>query len=177
MVGRSLRGLRKEAERRLRDLDLTLRYTEEAFLEILGAHRGRPIVVHQVVLPEELFGFVEPRPHDDHIFVNMRHSARIQQRTIYHEAGHLLCGHIPPPAGGATAREDAHTSVITNLSPQFVRRVLERRSFSTIQEQEAEVQAAVIRQRADGPQAEHYFSRSEWLTLVQGTETSGEHGG
>jgi len=177
MAGRSLKELRRDAERRLRDLNLTAQYTEETFLAILAAHRGRSIVVHRVVLPEELFGFVEPRLHDDHIFVNARHSARIQQRTIYHEASHLLCGHILAPTCAAAAGENAQLSVITNLSPRFARRVLERRIFSTVQEQEAEVQAAIIRQRADGPQAERYFSRSEWLAMVQGGEKGGEHGG
>ncbi len=176
MAGKSLKELRRDAESRLRDLNLTPRYTAEAFMEILAAHCGRPIVVHREVMPEELFGFVEPRLHDDHIFVNTRHSARIQQRTLYHEASHLLCGHISAPTHTAMAGEDIDISVITNLSPRFARRVLERRIFSTVQEQEAEVQAAIIRQRADGPQAERYFSRSEWLAMVQGGEKGGEHG-
>jgi len=88
----------------------------------------------------------------------------------------LLCEHISAPTYTAMAGEDPGVPVIKNLSPSFVRRVLKRRIFSTVQEQEAEVQAAIIRQRADGPQAERYFSRSEWLTMVQGSEQGGEHG-
>ena len=65
-----------------------------------------------------------------------------QQNIILHEIGHMLCDHVGPGvvAGGAP--------LFPQLDPAMVERVLARGRYSTPQEEEAELMAAVIRETA-----------------------------
>jgi hypothetical protein len=67
-----------------------------------------------------------------------------QDHIVLHEICHLLCGHAGDDALGT---EHARL-LFPNLDPAMVGRVLGRTSYSTEEEQEAELLASMIQQAA-----------------------------
>jgi hypothetical protein len=82
----------------------------------------------------------------DHIFHAPGASALHQQNIILHEIGHMLAEHTM--AGSDLA------ALLTNLDPAVVQRVLARTRYSTPQEEEAEMIAALILAEAGWTPAE-----------------------
>ncbi|MFE2753099.1 hypothetical protein ACFXGA_13995 [Actinosynnema sp. NPDC059335] len=74
----------------------------------------------------------------DHVFFTRGASALHQQNIVLHELGHMLCDH----------GTDALSPLLGDLDPAVVRRVLMRTRYSTLQEAEAELAAALILEEA-----------------------------
>ena len=116
----------------------------------LAESRGRPLYLHRI----------DPQPGTgapcgmwlstagaDHIFYVAGSSRLHQQNIILHEIGHMLWDHT---LGGRT---DAVATLLPDLDPAMVARTLLRTSYSAPQEQEAEMMAAIILERAGWPSA------------------------
>ncbi|MEU5208872.1 hypothetical protein [Streptomyces sp. NPDC020742] len=81
---------------------------------------------------------------DDHIFFEARTSPLHQEHIVLHEIGHLLFDHQMLADGN----HGGIGTVLTDLSPRLVQRLLARTNYSTRQEQEAEMLASLIRTHA-----------------------------
>ncbi|MEU5087753.1 hypothetical protein [Streptomyces sp. NPDC021356] len=76
----------------------------------------------------------------DHIFFETHTTPLHQEHIILHEIAHLLFDH-----GSQASLAVDLTHLFTDLSPATVRRLLGRTSYTTVQEQEAEMLASLIR--------------------------------
>ncbi|MET7904800.1 hypothetical protein ABZS86_26400 [Streptomyces sp. NPDC005355] len=81
---------------------------------------------------------------DDHILFEPQTTRLHQEHIILHEIGHLLFNHYSLRAG----RIPNLTGLFSDLDPRTVRRLLARTSYTTVQEQEAEMLASLIRTAA-----------------------------
>ena len=78
----------------------------------------------------------------DHVWFQPGTSPLHQAHIILHEFAHLICGH------GLIDDDDALRRLFPDLDPALVKGLLGRGSFSTEQEQEAELLADMIMQEA-----------------------------
>ncbi|MFV2117041.1 hypothetical protein ACE14D_00715 [Streptomyces sp. Act-28] len=80
----------------------------------------------------------------DYIFYEENTSKLHSEHIILHELSHMLSGHsfTDPDVSAVASR------LMPNLNPKIVRQVLGRVSYSTEQEQEAELLASLIREQA-----------------------------
>ncbi|MEV5598087.1 hypothetical protein [Streptomyces sp. NPDC052496] len=81
---------------------------------------------------------------DDHIFFEARTAPLHQEHIVLHEIGHLLFDHQM----AADGRHGGLGTVLADLSPRLIQRLLARTNYSTRQEQEAEMLASLIRTHA-----------------------------
>lgn len=140
--------LRRRCRRRLADLPIPEPFSLTRFQAKVSEFRDRPLYLHQL------------RPHTatgtpcgmwlatetaDHIFHVPGSSELHQQNIILHEIGHMLWDH------SFEGNTDTITALLPDLNPAMVARTLLRTSYSAPQEQEAEMMAAVILERAGWP--------------------------
>jgi len=145
---------RKELWRRCRGLAdgvaLPEPFDAEAFTAALAAERGRPIELMQVSVPSSgPCGLLMSTERADYILYPTNTTALHRRHILLHEVGHLLCGHTGSDAGtdGIALDAAASKALMPNLSPELVRRVLGRTSYSAVEEQEAELLASLLAQR------------------------------
>ncbi|WP_410659755.1 hypothetical protein [Amycolatopsis sp. lyj-112] len=145
---------RKELWRRCRSLadgvTLPEPFDADAFIAELAAERGRPIELMQVSVPSNgPCGLLMSTERADYILYPTNTTALHRRHILLHEVGHLLCGHVGSDAGADGIALDAAASkaLMPNLSPELVRRVLGRTSYSAVEEQEAELLASLLAQR------------------------------
>ncbi len=143
-----LRLLRERCRARLRELDVPEPFDVGAFCDAQAARRHRPLLIH--ALPE-LPGSGGPcgawiaTGAADHVFVEQGTSPLHREHIILHELAHMLCGHAAAlPFAIDTQR------LLPSLNPTVVQRVLARTSYTTSQEQEAEVLASMILEQGRG---------------------------
>lgn len=125
-------------------------FDAEAFTAALAAERGRPIELMQVSVPSSgPCGLLMSTDRADYILYPTNTTALHRRHILLHEVGHLLCGHVGSDAGSDGIALDAAASkaLMPNLSPELVRRVLGRTSYSAVEEQEAELLASLLAQR------------------------------
>ena len=138
------RRLRQRCEAKLQELDLSVPFTIEAFCEALGARLGRQIVLRPVDTRTGPCGLWVATDTTDYLFYE-RATTRLHQLLIVgHEAGHIVMGHH--------AAEVMHDELarLLGLNVELVRHVVGRQSYSTADEQEAEVFGRLIVERAGG---------------------------
>jgi IrrE N-terminal-like domain len=86
----------------------------------------------------------------DIIFYEQNTTPPHQEHIILHELSHVLCNHYP-----AQLSTTEHMRILLpDLDPAMVQRILGRTTYLAVEEQEAELMATLIRQRAqraDGP--------------------------
>ncbi|MGW6929425.1 hypothetical protein ACWGE0_05110 [Lentzea sp. NPDC054927] len=141
----SWRSLRRRSRDRLAGFEVPKPFSIEALCTQVSASRGRDLHLHPLAhtgaadLP---CGMWVSTAKADHIFHARGASALHQQNIILHEIGHMLCDHT-------LANDDnGLTALLGDLDPAMVRRVLMRTRYSTPEEQEAEMVAALIREQA-----------------------------
>lgn len=113
--------------------------------------RGRPLHLHQVAPNPGAgapCGMWLATAEADHIFYVPGSSELHRQNIILHEIGHMLWEH---ELAGNT---NAVAALLPDLDPAMVARALLRTSYSTPQEQEAEMMAAVVLERSGWSTAE-----------------------
>ena len=143
-----LRTLRKRCEARLRQLDLPNPFDVQSFCERLAARRGRPILLYPARSESGPYGLWVAGPSLDVVFYEEETSALHQDHIILHELCHILCGHQPVPLSDA----ELARLLCPHLDPATVQQVLNRASYSTDEEREAELLASLIlRQTVGGP--------------------------
>jgi hypothetical protein len=140
--------LRKRCRRRLADLPIPEPFSLTQFQAQVSEFRGRPMYLHQV-RPQTAAGtpcgMWLATASADHVFHVPGSSELHRQNIILHEIGHMLWEHSFD--GGA----DVIAALLPDLNPAMVARTLLRTSYSAPQEQEAEMMAAVILERAGWP--------------------------
>ncbi|MGW5053590.1 hypothetical protein [Actinokineospora sp. NPDC004072] len=139
----------RRAYRRCRELvaDLPLPdpFRVPDLVAAIAARRGRPIDIG--TLPggasAQTCGVWFQLVDRDVILVEENTSAFHRDHIILHELGHLLCDHRGGDAFGDLTR------LLPDLSPDLVRRMLNRTAYTNDEEQEAELVASLIRIAAE----------------------------
>jgi len=135
------KGLRRQCEARVRDLDIPSPFQVRELCGRLAARRGRALTLRPLDLRADgPCGLLVATTTADYIFYEARTSAPHQEHIILHEVGHLLCEHHTAPVLGDAATE----LLLPNLDPAMVRAVLGRTHYSAVEEQEAELIATII---------------------------------
>ncbi|MEU2729123.1 regulator component [Streptomyces griseoviridis] len=106
--------------------------------------RGRPLVLKE--LPEQAAitgacGLWLGSDDADYVFYEARTAPLHREHIILHEIGHILCDHhrgITDPGDELTGR------LLSGLQPHLVKRLMARTSYTTAEEQEAEMIASLI---------------------------------
>lgn len=158
MAGAAWRRPRRALWKRAREVadtvDLPEPFDAEAFVASLAAGRGRPIELMPVSAPEGApCGLLMSTERADYILYPTTTTALHRQHILLHEVGHLLCGHTGADAGAdGVAIDAAGRQLMPNLSPELVRRVLGRTTYSEVEEREAELVATLLAQRVVRPE-------------------------
>ncbi len=135
----------ERCQARLQGLEIPRPWSIEAFRRSVSRHRGRPLHLHPLpgpTGPEGLCGLCVATEGADHVWFQPGTSPLHQDHIILHEFAHLICGHQVIDDDVALRR------LFPDLDPDLVRGVLGRGSFSSEQEQEAEILADMIMQEA-----------------------------
>lgn len=141
-----LKQLRRRCEARLRELDLPIPFDVRAFCDALARRRGRPILLRPVASGTDCYGLWVATPAEDIVFYEQETSPLHRDHIILHELCHLLAGHRPAPASTA----EIARLLLPDLRPELVHCLLQRSSYSSDDEREAELLASLILERSVG---------------------------
>ncbi|MEU7046351.1 toxin [Streptomyces varsoviensis] len=145
------KALRRASEAHLARLDLPDGCTIATLTEKLSRDRGRPIQLMSVALgAQSPCGMWLAMDDMDLIVVEANVSALHRDHIVAHELAHMLCCHSDAAGADATGIE----SFVPHLDPQRVRDVLGRTSYTTEEEQAAEMVASLILERVTRPPVE-----------------------
>lgn len=136
--------LQRRSQSILDQLDLPQPFSVEALCAHLSRKRRRPIHLHALqpqVISKSVCGLWLATDTDDHIFYEQQTTKLHQEHIILHEIAHLLFDHY---SLDTRSTEDL-TGLFADLSPRTIQRLLARTSYPTVQEQEAEMLASLIR--------------------------------
>ncbi|MEU3026942.1 regulator component [Streptomyces incarnatus] len=138
----------------LRDLGMHGSLSLDAILVRVEELRGRPLVLKE--LPEQAAiagacGLWLGTDDADYVFYEARTAPLHREHIILHEIGHVLCDHHR----GTTAHGDELAGqLLSGLQPHLVKRLMARTSYTTTEEQEAEMIASLMQSAGKtGPMA------------------------
>lgn len=117
----------------------------EQLIERLAEHRGRPIELRPFrhgEVPEGICGLWVDRADRD--VIGYPTDARHRSHIVFHEVGHMLCGH----RGRAAVGDRQLTAFMPDLDPAMIRAVLGRSVYTDTEEREAELIASLIMDRS-----------------------------
>jgi hypothetical protein len=80
----------------------------------------------------------------DMIFYEEHTTPPHQEHIVLHELSHVLCNHYPAQLSAG----EHMRMLMPDLDPQMVQRILGRTTYLAVEEQEAELLASLIQQRA-----------------------------
>jgi hypothetical protein len=143
------RAVHARCEAAVRGLAIPAPFDASTFCAALAVRRSRPIELLPLSLRgltdrEVLYGVVIDKPSCDIIVYERDTSQLHQQQIILHEASHLILEHhlsLPPSEGSPRLPP-------TILGDGTIRHLLWRRSHTDAAEQEAEILASLILERA-----------------------------
>ncbi|MEV4179709.1 hypothetical protein [Nonomuraea sp. NPDC049709] len=138
------RRLRRSLESKVDALPLPRPFSTQALCELVAAERRRPIRLMPMARGVEVCGMWVALDETDLIFYEQTTTSHHQQHIILHELSHLLCNHYHSGA----PEPDQWRYLLPDLDQGMVRRVLGRTAYTEIEEQEAELLASLIQQRA-----------------------------
>jgi hypothetical protein len=134
------RDVRRRCERLLADLNVPVPLDMAALRAEVSRTTGRPIEVRRVdAAPRGLCGMWVSIGGTDVIYVVEGTSEDHQRQVELHELSHILCGHIPETVPIAVM-----SSLVPDLDPELVERMLGRTHFDEKAEFEAELLATMI---------------------------------
>ena len=140
-----LRAIRRQCEDVLRDVVLPDPFTVAGFCAAVSDRRGRALRL----LPKQTrvgpCGVWLALPDLDYIFYEDATSQLHREHIILHELGHVLCDHQPTEV----IDDEVLGQLLPSLDPRMVRRVLGRTTYTAVEEQEAEMLAALVRERVE----------------------------
>ncbi len=139
-----LRRLRRTVEARVRSLDIPRPFDVSVLCARLGARRGREIRLRPQRMGAGPCGLWADVAGVDYIVYEAETTQLHQDQIILHEVGHLLAAHPSEPL----MEQDCLALLMPDLDPAMVRRVLGRHGYSSEQEQEAELLASLVLERA-----------------------------
>lgn len=143
-MGMTLREVRRRCEHIAATLKVPRPFDLDSFLGRLGADRGRPVQLLRFAFPPGApCGLLLATDTGDYVVVSDAIRGVQAEHVALHEVSHLLCGHDRHTLDEATLGR-----LLPHLAPDTVRTMMSRAGYSTIQDQEAEVLASLLRQRA-----------------------------
>ncbi|MEH1015055.1 hypothetical protein V6U90_18320 [Micromonospora sp. CPCC 206060] len=117
----------------------------QLFVGQLSADRGRPIHLLPFDLPPGApCGLCVTTDYADYLVVRSTTSGAQRDHIVLHEAAHLMLGHRPHPLD----EQIGVGQVFRHLDPRVVQGMLGRSAYGTVEEQEAEILASLLGQRA-----------------------------
>jgi hypothetical protein len=153
---RPARSLWRRARQVADGVSLPEPFDAEDFVAGLAVERGRPIELMPVSAPEGApCGLLMSTERADYILYPTNTTALHRRHILLHEVGHLVWGHggaaADAGADGVAIDAAAGRQLMPNLSPELVRRVLGRTTYSEAEEREAELVASLLAQRVVRP--------------------------
>jgi hypothetical protein len=131
------RLLRRRCLQRLRHLAVPRPFDIAELCAGLASARNRPIRLLPMRLPPAgPNGLWIAGAHRDYVVYESTTSRPHREHIVMHEIGHLICDHRA-------------AAVFPHLDPGVIRAVLARTRYSTDEEQEAEMIASLVLERAD----------------------------
>ncbi|WP_223267637.1 ImmA/IrrE family metallo-endopeptidase [Streptosporangium nondiastaticum] len=161
---RALRRLRRGAATLLTRLELPDRCDIVTLCEHLSRERGRPLHLAPVIMGASYpCGMWVALDTADIVIFEANTSRLHQDHIIAHELAHMICSHRgdTDPAGSSGL-----SSMFPHLDAERVREALGRTSYSTEEEQEAEIMASLILEHVTRPPLE-----SRWAVPSVDAET------
>lgn len=140
----SLKRIRHECEKLVEELVLPTPFSARGLCELVGAQRGRPIVVTAIPASAGRTGGMTVSSADLDVIYYQEHTSPLHQELIIlHELAHLLRGHTD----GAGAKAEFYQRLFPSLDWRKVQETLGRTTYANRQEQEAEYIASLILHR------------------------------
>jgi hypothetical protein len=149
------RRLLRDCRAKLAGFPMPRPFSIEALCEQIARYRARRLYLHALPytsVPELPCGVWIATPQADHVFHARGASFLHQRNIILHEMGHMLWDHSGGGQGDHAGTGLA--ALLTDLDPAVVGRILLRTRYSSRQEEEAEMVAALIMRRAGWAWAE-----------------------
>ncbi|TDB84247.1 hypothetical protein E1264_25395 [Actinomadura sp. KC216] len=116
----------------------------EQFRASVAALTGRPLRVMEIpAMPAGLCGVYVSTTGADYVYTTTGTTQFHREHIALHEIGHLLAGHR-----GEVGVGDLAKVLLPDLSPEVVRTVLGRTSYTSEQEREAEYFATLVLERS-----------------------------
>ncbi|QFU87495.1 ImmA/IrrE family metallo-endopeptidase [Amycolatopsis sp. YIM 10] len=145
LLNPELRRLRRRCLAMVRRLPLPDPFDARELCRLVAQRRRRPIsVVPATGGDHQVLGLWVATEHTDLIFYEEATTPPHQEHIILHELGHLLFDHF---AETPSVTEQMRL-LMPSLDPEVVRRVLGRTTYQETEEQEAELLATLIWERA-----------------------------
>ncbi|AHH93752.1 hypothetical protein [Kutzneria albida] len=120
-------------------------FTLEAFIAELSAQRGTAIELIPIRhVPGSPCGTLISTEDTEYIYYATNTSSLHADHIALHEVGHLVLDH----RGTTAVTEEVARRLMPTLSPELLRRVLGRTAYSSAEEQEAELFATMVLERA-----------------------------
>lgn len=149
-------GFRSRCEQLVATLPIPRPLEVNQFLAALAQQRGRRIELIPTILPATLpCGMLISTDDVDYIFHAIDTTPLHAQHIDMHEVGHLLLDHSAVISSvGATAHvpalaeQAAVRSLLPDISPELIRRILGRTVYTDVHEREAELFASLLLSRA-----------------------------
>jgi hypothetical protein len=139
-------ALRSRCEQRLADLRLPVPFALEAFCDELALRRGKPLTIVDMPSADDggPSGAWLATDDADYVFVDQSARALHREHIVLHELAHMIFDHSGAPALGDS---DA-AALLPAFDSDTVARVLGRSRYTDVEEQEAELLATMIAERA-----------------------------
>ena len=147
----NLKALRQRCERLLLDVDVPDPFDVHVFADSVSRRRGRPVRLVAKTSPLGPCGVWVALPTIDWVFYEDGTSRLHRDHIIVHELAHLLAAHEPTDQLEPGLLAGLLAGLLPDLDPSMVKRVLSRSSYSAVEEQEAEMIATLVLQRAERP--------------------------
>lgn len=126
-------------------LPIPVPFDVKELCRLVAAERGKPIMLVPTAGSFQVMGLLVTTASADMILYEQATTPPHQEHIILHELSHLLCGHYR----GTLPDAEHMRKLLPNLDPTMIRRVLGRTEYSADEEQEAELLAGLIKQRAE----------------------------
>lgn len=139
-----VRHVRRSCQLILRDVDIPEPFEVDAFARAVSRRRGRRLHLAPKGTDLGPCGVWLALPDVDYVFFEAGTSGPHREHIILHELGHLLSDHQV----SQVLDDRTLNALLPSLDPAMVRRVLGRTSYSAIEEQEAEMIATLVLERA-----------------------------
>jgi hypothetical protein len=149
--------LRRRCERRLENIRIPNPFDLDVFCAVMAAHRARPLTLQPMpgLSADAPCGLWISVPTADYVFYDPDTSQLHAEHIVLHELSHMLSGHTTGIQAGPDLSGGTLHRLAPDLNPRTIDTMLGRASYTSAQEQEAEMLASLIRARsAVGPPPE-----------------------
>ncbi|WP_254189433.1 hypothetical protein [Nocardia noduli] len=143
-----------------RDVSIPRPWKLSSYIDAVAEFRGRPITLHPVDTVDLAgagcgtgSGLWIAKQDSDVIVYGADTTEWHAEHIVAHELGHMLLGHGPDRADGATADHTlaAVTELLPSISPESIRHVLGRTDYGSSRERDAETFADLVMLQALRP--------------------------